>query len=158
VGKLADLALLSKDYLSVPVNGIGDIHALLTTVGRARGVCGRAVLAIRRAALNAGHRPETRVAIGLYGFSRCLLGNWEAPTAMLASFALMRVFSLRKQGDSQTGLFFTHYADTGTALFGPGVKPRSAETGLSQQLRGLFVGVGLIDAGMCHLQLIHILF
>lgn len=39
VGKLADLAVLSKDYLSVPVEQIGDIQSLLTLVG------GRAVYA-----------------------------------------------------------------------------------------------------------------
>lgn len=39
VGKLADLAVLSKDYLSVPLDEIGHIHALLTLVG------GRAVYA-----------------------------------------------------------------------------------------------------------------
>jgi predicted amidohydrolase YtcJ len=33
VGKLADLAVLSKDYLSVPVDAIGGIHSLLTLVG-----------------------------------------------------------------------------------------------------------------------------
>ena len=33
VGKFADLAVLSKDYLSVPVAEIGGIHALLTMVG-----------------------------------------------------------------------------------------------------------------------------
>ncbi|MBI2746599.1 MAG: amidohydrolase [Burkholderiales bacterium] len=33
VGKLADLAVLSKDYLSVPVDEIGNIHSLLTLVG-----------------------------------------------------------------------------------------------------------------------------
>ena len=38
-GKLADLAVLSKDYLSVPVEEIGAIHSLLTLVG------GRAVYA-----------------------------------------------------------------------------------------------------------------
>jgi len=36
IGKLADLVLLSKDYLSVPVEDIGGIHSLLTMVdGRA---------------------------------------------------------------------------------------------------------------------------
>ena len=39
LGKLADLAVLSKDYLSVPVDEISTIHALLTLVG------GRAVYA-----------------------------------------------------------------------------------------------------------------
>jgi predicted amidohydrolase YtcJ len=33
VGKLADLAVLSKDYLSVPVDEIGGIQSLLTMVG-----------------------------------------------------------------------------------------------------------------------------
>jgi predicted amidohydrolase YtcJ len=33
VGKLADLAVLSNDYLSVPVEDIGSIHSLLTLVG-----------------------------------------------------------------------------------------------------------------------------
>jgi hypothetical protein len=33
VGKLADLALLSKDFLGVPVEEIGGIHSLLTLVG-----------------------------------------------------------------------------------------------------------------------------
>jgi predicted amidohydrolase YtcJ len=32
-GKLADLAVLSKDYLTVPVNEIGGIESLLTMVG-----------------------------------------------------------------------------------------------------------------------------
>jgi predicted amidohydrolase YtcJ len=32
-GKLADLAVLSKDYLTVPVDQIGDIASLLTMVG-----------------------------------------------------------------------------------------------------------------------------
>ena len=32
-GKLADLAVLSKDYLRVPVNEIGGIESLLTMVG-----------------------------------------------------------------------------------------------------------------------------
>ena len=32
-GKLADLAVLSKDYLRVPVNEIGSIESLLTMVG-----------------------------------------------------------------------------------------------------------------------------
>jgi predicted amidohydrolase YtcJ len=39
IGKLADLAVLSKDYLSVPVEEIGGIQSLLTLVG------GRAVYA-----------------------------------------------------------------------------------------------------------------
>ncbi len=39
VGKLADLAVLDKDYLTVPVEEIGGIHSLLTMVG------GRAVYA-----------------------------------------------------------------------------------------------------------------
>lgn len=39
IGKLADLAVLSKDYLSVPVEEIGGIQSLLTLVG------GRAVFA-----------------------------------------------------------------------------------------------------------------
>jgi len=33
VGKFADLAVLSKDYLSVPLEEIGAIHSLLTLVG-----------------------------------------------------------------------------------------------------------------------------
>jgi predicted amidohydrolase YtcJ len=33
LGKLADLAVLSRDYLSVPVQEIGGIHSLLTLVG-----------------------------------------------------------------------------------------------------------------------------
>ena len=33
VGKLADLAVLSKDYLTVPANEIGGIESLLTIVG-----------------------------------------------------------------------------------------------------------------------------
>jgi predicted amidohydrolase YtcJ len=33
VGKLADLAVLSKDYLTVPVEEIGSIASLLTMVG-----------------------------------------------------------------------------------------------------------------------------
>lgn len=33
VGKLADLAVLNKDYFSVPVKGIGSIEPLLTVVG-----------------------------------------------------------------------------------------------------------------------------
>jgi predicted amidohydrolase YtcJ len=33
VGKLADLAVLSKDYLTVPVNEIGDTESLLTMLG-----------------------------------------------------------------------------------------------------------------------------
>jgi len=33
VGKFADLAVLSKDYLAVPVEEIGGIHSLLTMVG-----------------------------------------------------------------------------------------------------------------------------
>ena len=33
VGKLADLAVLSKDYLTVPVEEIGSITSLLTMVG-----------------------------------------------------------------------------------------------------------------------------
>jgi hypothetical protein len=33
VGKLADLAVLSKDYLTVPVGEIGDIESVLTMVG-----------------------------------------------------------------------------------------------------------------------------
>jgi predicted amidohydrolase YtcJ len=33
VGKFADLAVLSKDYLGVPVEEIGGIHSLLTLVG-----------------------------------------------------------------------------------------------------------------------------
>jgi len=32
-GKLADLAVLSKDYLTVPVGKIGDIESVLTMVG-----------------------------------------------------------------------------------------------------------------------------
>jgi predicted amidohydrolase YtcJ len=33
IGKLADLAVLSKDYLSVPLEEIGGIQSLLTLVG-----------------------------------------------------------------------------------------------------------------------------
>ena len=33
VGKLADLAVLSKDYFTVPVDQVGGIEALLTMVG-----------------------------------------------------------------------------------------------------------------------------
>ena len=33
VGKLADLAILSKDYMTVPVDQIGTIESLLTMVG-----------------------------------------------------------------------------------------------------------------------------
>jgi len=33
VGKLADLAVLSKDYLTVPVGEIADIESVLTMVG-----------------------------------------------------------------------------------------------------------------------------
>jgi predicted amidohydrolase YtcJ len=33
VGKLADLAVLSADYLSVPVDEVGDIESLLTMLG-----------------------------------------------------------------------------------------------------------------------------
>ncbi|MEA2876646.1 MAG: hypothetical protein QOF14_1842 [Hyphomicrobiales bacterium] len=33
VGKLADLAVLTKDYLTIPVDQIGDIRSLLTMVG-----------------------------------------------------------------------------------------------------------------------------
>jgi predicted amidohydrolase YtcJ len=33
VGKLADLAVLDKDYLTVPVDEIGGIVSLLTMVG-----------------------------------------------------------------------------------------------------------------------------
>jgi len=33
VGKLADLAVLSKDYLTVPVGEIGDIESVLTMLG-----------------------------------------------------------------------------------------------------------------------------
>jgi len=33
VGKLADLAVLSKDYMTVPVEQIGGIESLLTMVG-----------------------------------------------------------------------------------------------------------------------------
>lgn len=33
VGKFADLAVLTKDYLGVPVDEIGGIHSLLTMVG-----------------------------------------------------------------------------------------------------------------------------
>ena len=32
-GKLADLAVLTKDYLTVPTNEIGGIESLLTMVG-----------------------------------------------------------------------------------------------------------------------------
>ena len=33
VGKLADLAVLSKDYMTVPVDQIGGIESVLTMVG-----------------------------------------------------------------------------------------------------------------------------
>ncbi|MEP6961758.1 MAG: amidohydrolase family protein, partial [Acidobacteriota bacterium] len=33
VGKLADLAVLSKDYLTVPVDQVGSIESVLTMVG-----------------------------------------------------------------------------------------------------------------------------
>ena len=33
MGKLADLAVLSKDYMSVPVEEVGGIESLLTMVG-----------------------------------------------------------------------------------------------------------------------------
>ena len=33
VGKLADLAVLSKDYFKVPVREIGEIEAVMTVVG-----------------------------------------------------------------------------------------------------------------------------
>jgi predicted amidohydrolase YtcJ len=33
VGKLADLAVLSKDYLTIPVSEIGGLDSLLTMVG-----------------------------------------------------------------------------------------------------------------------------
>jgi len=33
VGKLADLAVLSKDYMTVPVDQIGTIESVLTMVG-----------------------------------------------------------------------------------------------------------------------------
>ena len=33
MGKLADLAVLSKDYLTVPVSEIGDTESLLTMLG-----------------------------------------------------------------------------------------------------------------------------
>ena len=33
VGKLADLAVLSQDYLTVPVDEIGDIESVLTLLG-----------------------------------------------------------------------------------------------------------------------------
>jgi len=33
VGKLADLAVLTKDYMAVPVEQIGSIESLLTMVG-----------------------------------------------------------------------------------------------------------------------------
>jgi len=33
VGKLADLAVLSKDYFKVPVEEIGEIEAVMTMVG-----------------------------------------------------------------------------------------------------------------------------
>ena len=33
VGKLADLAVLSKDYLTIPVSEIGGLESLLTMVG-----------------------------------------------------------------------------------------------------------------------------
>jgi len=33
MGKLADLAVLSKDYFKVPVEEIGEIEAVMTVVG-----------------------------------------------------------------------------------------------------------------------------
>jgi len=33
VGKLADLAVLSKDYFKVPAEEIGEIEAVMTVVG-----------------------------------------------------------------------------------------------------------------------------
>ena len=33
VGKLADLAVLSKDYFGVPVEEIGEIESVMTVVG-----------------------------------------------------------------------------------------------------------------------------
>jgi predicted amidohydrolase YtcJ len=33
VGKLADLAVLSKDYITIPVQEIGGLESLLTMVG-----------------------------------------------------------------------------------------------------------------------------
>lgn len=33
VGKLADLVVLDRDYLTVPVQEIGALHSLLTMVG-----------------------------------------------------------------------------------------------------------------------------
>mgnify|MGYP003336134406 CR=1 FL=1 len=33
VGKLADLAVLSADYLTIPVNEVGNLQSLLTMVG-----------------------------------------------------------------------------------------------------------------------------
>jgi predicted amidohydrolase YtcJ len=33
VGKLADLAVLSKDYMTAPVEQVGSIESLLTMVG-----------------------------------------------------------------------------------------------------------------------------
>ena len=33
IGKLADLAVLSKDYMTAPVDQIGSIESLLTMVG-----------------------------------------------------------------------------------------------------------------------------
>jgi predicted amidohydrolase YtcJ len=33
VGKLADLAVLTKDYMTVPVDRIGGIESVLTMVG-----------------------------------------------------------------------------------------------------------------------------
>ena len=33
MGKLADLAVLSKDYMTVPVDQVGTLESLLTMVG-----------------------------------------------------------------------------------------------------------------------------
>ena len=33
VGKLADLAVLSQDYLTVPLDEVGDIESVLTLLG-----------------------------------------------------------------------------------------------------------------------------
>jgi len=33
VGKYADLAVLSDDYMSVPVDQVGELHSVLTLVG-----------------------------------------------------------------------------------------------------------------------------
>ena len=48
VGKLADLAVLSKDYMTVPVDQIGGIESLLTMVGGKVVYAGGAVYIIGR--------------------------------------------------------------------------------------------------------------